>query len=337
MGRRRRHLQENSLTVSGHRQAISLGLVVCLLFALGGCSTTGSLLESSAGQVELVDTPFFPQRRYQCGPAALATVLAASQVRVTPEEIEPLVYLPGRKGSLQIEMLAAPRKYGRLSYRLEPDLAAIVSELRAGRPVLVLHNYGLPLWPRWHYAVVIGHDAQKDQLLLRSGLQPREAWSARNFMRAWDNGDRWGVVMLRPGELPTAPDKDRYLEAAAAFEKVAAPHEAWLAFNSAVNAWPNEPVAWIGRGTAKYRDMAFREAAADYSAALRLEPSHAGARNNLAMTLLKHGCPHAARWQLDKIDVTLLDENLRDAVADTARQIDADKSRADAAACIATP
>jgi hypothetical protein len=37
------------------------------------------------------------------------------EVRVTPEELVPLVYLPGRKGSLQVEMLAAPRSYGRLS------------------------------------------------------------------------------------------------------------------------------------------------------------------------------------------------------------------------------
>jgi tetratricopeptide (TPR) repeat protein len=323
--------------VSGNRQATSLGLVACLLFVLGGCVTHRPLIESSAGPVELVDTPFFPQRRYQCGPAALATMLGASHVRVTPEQLEPLVYLPGRKGSLQIEMLAAPRSYGRLTYRIEPELAAIVSELDAGRPVLVLHNYGLPFWPRWHYAVVIGHDAQKDQLLLRSGLQRREIWSARKFMRAWDNGDRWGLVMLRPGELPVASDKDRYLEAAAAFEKVAAPHDAWLAFNAAINAWPKEPVAWIGRGTAKYRDHALAEAAADYSAALQLEPSHAGARNNLAMTLLERGCPHAARWQLDKIDVTSLGEALRDAVADTGRQIDSRIANPDAVSCTGNP
>jgi hypothetical protein len=319
--------------VSVSRQAISIGLVACVLLALGGCTTNRPLIDVSAGQVELVDTPFFPQQRYQCGPAALATVLGKSQVRVTPEQLVPLVYLPGRKGSLQVEMLAAPRSFGRLSYRIEPELAAIVAELDAGRPVLVLHNYGVAFWPRWHYAVVIGYDAQKDQLLLRSGLESRETLSARNFMRAWDNGERWAFVILRPGELPVAPDKNRFLEAAAAFEKLAEPHDAWLAFDAAVKTWPEDPVAWIGRGTAKYREQDFRAATADYSFALRLEPTHAGARNNLAMTLLERGCPHAARLQLDKIDVTSLDVALRESVADTSRQVDSSAAKPDSASC----
>lgn len=298
------------------------GMVACLVLVLAGCASRPPLVESSIGRVELVDTPFFPQRRYQCGPSALASVLAASRVQVTPEELEPLVYLPERKGSLQIEMQAAPRSYGRLAYRIEPELSAIVSELDAGRPVLVLHNYGLPMWPRWHYAVVIGHDAGKDRLLLRSGMEPREAWSARNFMRAWDNGDRWAMVILQPGELPVAPDRDRYLAAAAAFEKVAAPRDAWLAFDSAVTAWPEAAVAWIGRATASYREKDFAAATADYSTALRLEPDHAGARNNLAMTLLARGCALAARQQLQMIDVAALNAAMREAVADTGRLIE---------------
>jgi len=309
--------------VNVRRRAGVASLAACLVVAMGGCATQPALVESPLGHVELVDTPFHPQRRYQCGPASLATVLGASGVAVTPGGLEPLVYLPGRKGSLQVEMQAAPRSYGRLSYRIEPELPAVVSELDAGRPVLVLHNYGLPGWPRWHYAVVIGHNAQADQLILRSGMERREVWSARNFMRAWDNGDRWALVVLQPGELPKAPDKDRYLEAAAAFENVAAPHDAWLAFDAAARAWPAAPVAWIGRGTAKYRERNFHAAAADYEVALRLEPGHAGARNNLAMTLLEQGCARAARQQLDMIDVAGLNEAMREAVIDSSRQVDA--------------
>jgi tetratricopeptide (TPR) repeat protein len=283
--------------------------------------------------VELVDTPFHPQARYQCGPSTLATVLGASRVRVTPEELESLVYLPGRKGSLQIEMLAAPRSFGRLAYRIQPELAAIVSELGAGRPVLVLHNYGLPSWPRWHYAVVIGHDPGKDQLLLRSGRERREVWSSRSFMRAWDNGGRWAMVVLPPGELPVAPDRMRYLEAAAAFEKVAAPRDAWRAFDAAAGAWPDEPVAWIGRGTATYREQQFSAAAADYGSALQLDPDNAGARNNLAMALLEQGCPESARMQLDRIDKASLGDSLRESVADTSRLIDANASPTDLPSC----
>ncbi|HKB52378.1 MAG TPA: hypothetical protein VKD22_00145, partial [Ramlibacter sp.] len=63
--------------------------------------------------VELRNVPFFPQKEYECGPAALATVLASSGVAVTPDPLVKDVYLPARRGSLQLEMLAAARRYGR--------------------------------------------------------------------------------------------------------------------------------------------------------------------------------------------------------------------------------
>ena len=75
----------------------------------------GALSKADASRaVELSRTPFFPQTRYHCGPAALATVLDGSGVDVKPDQLSASVYLPGKKGSLQIEMVAATRRYGRL-------------------------------------------------------------------------------------------------------------------------------------------------------------------------------------------------------------------------------
>jgi tetratricopeptide (TPR) repeat protein len=302
------------------RRAASVLLAACVL--LSGCATRGPLLEPRDGVVELDATPFFPQARHECGPAALATVLGASLAPVTPEELEKRVYLPGRRGSLQIEMQAAPRAYGRLSYRIAPELPAIIQELDAGRPVLVLHNYGLPFWPRWHYAVVVGYDGAKDRMVLRSGKTRRQQLSAANFMRAWDNGGRWALVILQPGELPTAPDKQRYLESAAAFEGVASPQDAWRSFDAAARLWPEDAVALIGRGTASYRRGVLVEAIDDYRAALRLDATQAGARNNLAMALLESGCSSQAREEISRIDTTRLGEQMKAAVLDTQRQID---------------
>ncbi len=117
--------------------------------------------------MELSATPFFPQSDYQCGPAALATVLTASGVTTTPEALVPKVYLPGRQGSLQPELVAAARQYDRLAYVLEPALAQVVAEVAAGRPVLVMQNLGLASYPVWHFAVVVGYDREAEQLVLR--------------------------------------------------------------------------------------------------------------------------------------------------------------------------
>lgn len=314
------------------RQAASVLLAACVLI-LCGCATRGPLLEASSRVVELDATPFFPQARHECGPAALATVLGASHVEATPETLEKRVYLPGRRGSLQIEMQAAPRAFGRLSYRIEPEMSAIVQELDAGRPVLVLHNYGLPFWPRWHYAVVVGYDGANDRVVLRSGTKRRQLMSASNFMRAWDNGGRWALVILQPGELPASPEKRRYLESAAAFEAVASPQDAWRGFDAAVRQWPGDAVALIGRGTASYRRGELRDAATDYRAALALDASQVAARNNLAMVLLEAGCIDEARAQISRIDTARLEGRMLAEVTDTLRQIDARPPGANAAAC----
>jgi hypothetical protein len=309
---------------------------IVLSLLLGGCVARGPVMSAKA--TELAETPFFPQKKYQCGPAALATVLSASGAPATPDALSPSLYVPARRGSLQVEMLATPRSFTRLALTLPRDPAAIVRELEAGRPVLVLHNYGLPFWPRWHYAVVVGYDPDADRFLLRSGVKPRQQMRTRRFMVAWHHAGRWAMVVLRPGETPALDDAKTFLEAAADFERAAPPAEVRAAFDAAVRRWPSEPVAFVGRGTAEYRLGHLHAAARDYAQALRLDPAQTGARNNLAQTLLDLDCPHRARTLLDAVDASTLPAALRTAVLDTRRLAQsAASAKTDAAACDAFP
>ena len=65
-------------------------------------------------RVELSSTPFFAQSAYQCGPAALATMLNQRGVTTSPGLLQDRVYIPGREGSLQVEMVAAARAHDEL-------------------------------------------------------------------------------------------------------------------------------------------------------------------------------------------------------------------------------
>ena len=215
---------------------------------------------------------------------------------------------------------------------------AIIAELEAGRPVLVLHNYGLPSWPRWHYAVVMGYDADKDVFLLRSGIERRVEMRTRRFMVAWHYAGRWAMVVLRPGETAANGDAKTYLESAADFERGAKPEDARAVFDAAVRRWPAEAVALVGRGTAEYRLGDLHGAARDYAAALALDAAQIGARNNLAQTLVDLHCPHRAREQLAAVDVDSLPPPLRDAILDTRRLAEAAASlTGDAAGCPTFP
>lgn len=305
------------------RAALAAALAALLLT---GCA---SLRGGGPPVVELAATPFYPQSEYQCGPAALATLLGASGIGVTPAELQPEVYLPARRGSLQTEMLAATRQRGRIAHVIVPTLDALVQELDAQRPVLVLLNLGVKTWPVWHYAVVIGYEQDRSHLLLRSGTTARERLSLRRFRGAWSRADNWGFVALRPGELPADTDAARYAGAVADFETVDSAG-ALRAYEAGIARWPAEPLLRLGAANAMLAGGDPRGAERVLVELLELAPREVAARNNYAELLSQRGCRDAARAQ---IDIALGDAQgtpLAAAVAATAQEIDA--RAADAAA-----
>jgi len=268
-----------------------------VLIALAGC-TTGTSIKPTGHAVELTDVPFFSQQRYQCGPAALATVLVDSGVHVSPEDLVPLVYVPDRKGSFQPELKAAARRYDRLPYVLTPEPAALFAELDAGNPVLVLQNLLFDWWPQWHYAVVVGYDPDRQQLVLRSGTTERRIESFRSFFRSWQGAGYWAVVALQPGQIPASAAPDRYVAMAAESESLIPASAMALVLEAGLQAWPDDAdMAFAAANHARLQgDLV--AAATRYRQALRIEANHVGALNNFSDLLFTEGCIASAGTQI---------------------------------------
>jgi tetratricopeptide (TPR) repeat protein len=299
-----------------------------IVVALTGCGDSRLLLDEEAenrglpAEVELTATPFFPQEDYQCGPAALATVLNESGIAITPDELVARIYIPERRGSLQVELLAAARTAGRIAYVLDATLSAVMAELDAGRPAIVLQNLGFGFAPVWHYAVVVGYDAAAGKLVLRSGGTERRLVSAARFRRTWKGGDNWAMVVLPPGELPTAPDETRYLKAAAAMENAGHAHASVAAFGAAVEFWPDSAAALFGLANAHYSTGDLTAASATYRLALEREPDNPAMLNNLAQVLLDSEECVEARETIDRaVEKSALQPSLRGAIDDSRSQI----------------
>jgi len=302
-------------------------LLPALLVLVTGCASippSVSELPAPGGSIELEDTPFYPQERYQCGPAALTTVLVKSGATVSLDEIVDKVYLPGRQGSLQFELLAAVRTEGRLPYQVDGTLDAIWRELEAGRPVLVLQNLGVAAIPSWHYAVVIGIDAGRGEIVLRSGTDRRRVTRIRTFLHTWRRGDYWGIVVLEPDELPATADRSRYFEAIAALEQTGRAEEAAVAWRTALGNWPGDTVALFGLANALFALRDYRAAEEAYRDLLERDGGAVVARNNLALALAEQGRYDAA---LQEIGVALsqsrdaaLERELRDTEATIQRR-----------------
>jgi tetratricopeptide (TPR) repeat protein len=278
----------------GSKNPVLTGFFVGVVLVLAGCATPQvSSLQARwptelPVKAELTQVPFFAQEEFECGPAALAMVAQTAGVKVTPEALVSQVYLPGRKGSLQPEILAATRRQGLMAYLLKPTFEDVLREVAAGHPVLVFQNLSFPVYPVWHYAVVVGFDREQQLLWLRSGRTERMeiSWSA--FERTWARGQYWAMLALKPTQLPATADAAIYTSAAAALERVSVGN-AQRAYSTALQRWPENRAAMLGAGNTAYA-LGQREAAAKaYRQAVATHPDFADGWNNLAQVLLELG------------------------------------------------
>ncbi len=276
-----------------HRAARSStgGFVVLgMLLLASGCAPLQSerLLGTANAfpePVEVTDVPFFPQEEYQCGPAALATVLTWSGIEITPDKLTPQVYLPERQGSLQPELLGAARRHGRIPYVLQPQIESLATEVASGHPVLVLQNLGVSFYSQWHYAVVVGFDLAKGDIVLRSGREQRHVVSLKTFEYTWQRGNYWAVVVLPPTKLPYTAEELRYLESVTALERIGMNDVAAQAYATALKRWPRSLPALMGLGNVRHALGNYAGAEEAFRAAVKFHPRSAIAHNNLAQTL----------------------------------------------------
>ena len=210
---------------------------------------------------------------------------AAGVSSATVESVTPLVYLPGRQGSLQAEMLGATRRTGLVAYTLAPQLEDVLREVAAGTPVVVLLNLALKLVPVWHYAVIVGYDLEKREVIVRSAKRARDEWSFGFLEFFWQESGYWSMLALAPGRVPATAREADFATAVAALEQAGRRVEARESYRALLARWPDNLVGLIGLGNVEYmlKDMAASERA--FRRASEAHPQSDIALNNLAHVL----------------------------------------------------
>lgn len=234
--------------------------------------------------------PFIPQDDAYCGPSALAMVLAQQNKTVSVSALAEEMLLPARGGSLQTELKVSVRRQGYLAYEISPELPALLHEIDAGRPVIVLLNLAFNWYPKWHYAVVTGYDVSQQEIILHSGFDANQRWSFTQFDNLWQRGGRWGLLVLSRQQLaPDSAQELRYMQAVLDLEVTSGPDVAQPAYQAAIQRWPDNLTAMIGLGLIAYQHHDLDLARWWFQQAATRHPDSAVAANNLAQTLLESG------------------------------------------------
>lgn len=236
----------------------------------------------------LATVPFFAQKKYQCGPAALAMALGWAGVETHPDHLVSTVYTPGRKGSLQSGLITSARRHGRLAVPIT-GMACLIREVAAGRPVVVLQNLGLNWLPRWHYAVVVGYNLDQRVVVLHTGVNASRQVGFNTFENTWKRSDFWGLGVMPADQMPECIQETTFLKAALGLQRAGHSEAAITAFGSATVRWSQSANSNIALGNALYRHGDVRNAIQSFYHAIRIDPQNGDALNNLAHLLAESG------------------------------------------------
>lgn len=276
--------------------------VFIMLLLLSGCARNPVLLQSTyqalPPQAEITSVPFYAQTEFQCGPATLAMVLNHQGVDTNVEQLIPQVFLPGRDGSVQPEMLATVRRHERLAFPIRGTMDALLNHLAAGDPVVVMQNLSLPIYPMWHYAVAIGYDLPNETLILRSGEVERHTMSFSRFDATWARTERWGFVVAKPGTLPANITARNALEAISAYEETHGPRATLSSWQAFVERHPDNAIGQFALGNALYADQQPNNARKAFERATELDDEMGAAWLNLGLLLLQNDASDEARKAL---------------------------------------
>ncbi len=279
---------------------------------------------------EIKNIPFYPQVEDQCGPSSLATMLGVQGIDISPEQLRGKLYIPGKEGTVTTEMIARARRFGMLVYPLEPDFIDVLTEVHAGNPVLVMQNLGFNWLPVWHFSVVMAYDLERRKLSLRSGVEYIHEVDFSLFQKTWRRADSWAVVITSPDKLPQTATAEGAINSASQLEQVGELKAALQGYQTILDKWPENSIAYFGAGNTAYALGQYQLAVEFFSDFLNMKPSSAIAWNNLAYSLAERGCLSAAK---NAISCALKSEPDNQNLLDSKREINQYISHETPASC----
>ena len=181
------------------RRRNQLFFLLALQTLLSGCaSVTLDTLRADLrdGQGYLIETvPFIPQRDYYCGPASLAMVLRYWGADADQDAIASELFIKSIKGTLNFDLEFYARRQGFEARSFRGSLAEIKAHLRQNRPLIVFQDLGLGGYEIPHFAVLIGYNEARGEMIAHSGTTEYKVMSHQEFLRTWERRQRWTLLI----------------------------------------------------------------------------------------------------------------------------------------------
>jgi ABC-type bacteriocin/lantibiotic exporter with double-glycine peptidase domain len=177
-----------------------LGAATALILAISGCAAKRfdairSGLEARGHYIEGV--PFVMQTEYDCGPAALASVLSFRGKAIDLERITASVYLPKLRGTLPMDLERYAKDEGFSTSSSAGTTAALKTAVKSNIPVICLLDLGFWFYRQPHFVTVIGFDDGNSVFIMHDGGTPNRTMGYENFAKKWARAGMW-MILIEP-------------------------------------------------------------------------------------------------------------------------------------------
>jgi Tfp pilus assembly protein PilF len=167
------------------KRAIYLSLAMlheCIGDKAGSADWTEKADEMKSPTI-ISDVPFFKQTKYNCGPAALASVYNFLGVPQAVEEIAKRIYSREQKGSLNLQLLIDAREQGLTATMYSGSFQRIKDAIDEKIPLILMISAG---GDALHYVVVVGYEGHDlATILVHDGYEPYKKYKREMLDRKW--------------------------------------------------------------------------------------------------------------------------------------------------------
>lgn len=265
-----------------------LFLTFVILFS--ACSTKNIETPQNISQRKILEVPYIPQQDYYCGPSSILMILkylkSKGYIKDTPsfEDIVKRVYIPSKKGTLQIELKSIVRDYNLIYFEKKAGIKEILKLIDEDIPVLVLLNLAFEKYPIWHYSVVFGYDLNKKEIYLRS-REKVEIFSFRSFENIHKKAGNWTLIITSYKKIPTSITKKDLLKTVIEFENAKKYRLIIEICKNALNRWENDFDILTALANSYYLSKDFENAKDIYEKILKIKEDPL-ILNNLSLTYM---------------------------------------------------
>ncbi|MCG2722902.1 MAG: C39 family peptidase [Thermodesulfovibrionales bacterium] len=170
------------------------GLIITIPLLIASCKTPGMTSPPSNAKI-IGNVPFYEQETYQCGPSALASVLNYWNIAVTPEQIAEEIFSKSARGTLNLDMILYPQRKGLYAEQYRGGVENLKAHIDAGFPLIMMVDYGFPLYQQNHFMVVMGYSDQ--DIIANTGRTKEKGIPWDDFIESWEKTGYWTLLIKR--------------------------------------------------------------------------------------------------------------------------------------------